>query len=208
MKNDKIPTLNELMAKITPENQHDEVGFGTVPITVKIKRLRSDAVVPKYAYDGDAGFDLVAVKDVIIEPGETKLVPTGLAVELPPGYELQIRPRSGVTLKTKLRVQLGTVDSSYRGEIGVIIDNIAPVYLANGWGPALKGKAYLIDGSKTDGNFVHGTYIIRKGDRIAQAVISAVPRVSFVEVDELSESKRGTGGFGSSGVKANKEGSQ
>lgn len=195
------------MAKITPENQHEEVGFGTVPITVKIKRLRSDAVVPKYAYDGDAGFDLVAVEDVIIEPGETKLVPTGLAVELPPGYELQIRPRSGVTLKTQLRVQLGTVDSSYRGEIGVIIDNITPVYLTDGWGSALKGKAYLIDGSKADGNFVHGTYIIRKGDRIAQAVISAVPRVSFIEVDELSESKRGTGGFGSSGVKANKEGS-
>lgn len=170
-------------------------------IKVKIKRTHPDATLPRYAHDGDAGFDLVAVEDVIIEPGETKLVRTGLAVELPPGYELQVRPRSGVTLKTKLRVQSGTVDSNYRGEIGVIVDNIAPLYLADGWGPALEGTAYLVDGFKiTDGNFVYGTYIIRKGDRIAQAVINAVPRASFVEVDELSESERGTGGFGSSGT--------
>ena len=93
-------------------------------LSVKIKRLHPDAVIPQYAHEGDAGFDLVAAADVIIEPGETALIPTGIAVELPPGYELQVRPRSGITLRTKLRVQLGTVDSNYRGEIGVIVDNI------------------------------------------------------------------------------------
>lgn len=203
MKNDKIPALDELMAKITPENQHEEVGFGTVPVTVKIKRLRPDAVVPKYAYDGDAGFDLVAVEDVIIEPGETKLVPTGLAIELPPGYELQVRPRSGVTLKTKLRVQLGTVDSNYRGEIGVIVDclndNANNVYTD---GRLIQFASDITNTTvKIDEYVQDGSYIIRKGDRIAQAVIKSVEQAHFVEVDELDETERGTGGFGSSGTK-------
>src|SRR5690606_2151827 len=74
--------------------------------TVKVKRLHPDAVIPTKAHTGDAGFDLVAVEDSIIEPGDTALIKTGLAFELPPGYEMQVRPRSGVTFKTKLRVQL------------------------------------------------------------------------------------------------------
>src|SRR5690606_19806136 len=93
-------------------------------MNVKVKLMHPDAVIPKKAHAHDAGFDLVAVEDTIIEPGATQLIKTGLAFELPPGYEMQIRPRSGVTLKTKLRVQLGTVDSNYRGEVGVIVDNI------------------------------------------------------------------------------------
>jgi len=184
------------VAQMIEKHAHEIVNN---PITVKIKRLHPDAVLPRYAHDGDAGFDLVAVEDVIIEPGETKLVPTGLAVELPPGYELQVRPRSGVTLKTKLRVQLGTVDSNYRGEIGVIVDNI----YNNGWddGEVLCWPSDLTDEPIARGHYPYGTYIIQRGDRIAQAVINAVPRTSFVEVDELSESKRGAGGFGSSGTK-------
>src|SRR5574342_1134669 len=94
-------------------------------LNVKIKRLNEAAVIPKYAREGDAGFDLIATQDVIIEPGATTLVPTGLAFELPPGYEMRIRPRSGVTFKTKLRVQLGTIDSGFRGEVHVIVDNIS-----------------------------------------------------------------------------------
>jgi len=217
LKNDKIPTLDELMAKITPENQHEEVGFDVVPVTVKIKRLRPDAVVPKYVYDGDAGFDLVAVENVIIEPGETKLVPTGLAVELPPGYELQIRPRSGVTLKTKLRVQLGTVDAGYRGEIGVIVDNIAQKERGiedgiNDWGELyvttheIKDRIlHTVNGEKEvrpNEVYLRNTYIIRKGDRIAQGVITPFTTATFVEVDELSDTTRGVGGFGSTGVKS------
>jgi deoxyuridine 5'-triphosphate nucleotidohydrolase len=98
----------------------------TMKLNVKIQRLNSEAIIPKYAREGDAGFDLVAVEDTIVEPGATVLVSTGLAFEIPPGYEMQIRPRSGVTVKTKLRVQIGTIDSGYRGEIKVMVDNIAP----------------------------------------------------------------------------------
>lgn len=178
-------------------------------LRVKIKRLHPDAVIPRYAHEFDAGFDLVAVEDVIIEPGETKLVRTGLAISLPPNYELQVRPRSGISLRTKLRVVLGTVDSGYRGEIGVIVDNIAQKeYYCRGknqeLGVLYDENAIGIDGreSVTGKSHPAGTYIIRKGDRIAQAVIKRVEQAYFVEVDELDETERGTDGFGSSGVKA------
>lgn len=183
-------------------------------MNVNIKKLHEDAVMPKYAHEGDAGVDLVAIEDVIIEPEETALVKTGLAFELPDGYEMQIRPRSGITLKTKLRVQLGTVDSHYRGEVGVIIDNTAQV---KPWGIDLNEKEieYLrnyvvetIDGEHitqswfTSDETLDSTYIIRKGDRIAQAVIAPVSRAQFTEIDTLGETSRGEGGFGSSGVNA------
>src|SRR5690606_28722335 len=93
-------------------------------IHIGFKRLTPDAVIPTKAHVSDSGFDIVASADVIIEPSATVVVPTGIAVELPKGYEAQVRPRSGVTSKTKLRVQLGTIDQAYRGEIGVIVDNI------------------------------------------------------------------------------------
>lgn len=146
-------------------------------LRVKIKRLK-DVELPKYAKPGDSGFDLVAAEDTIIWPGETKVVPTGLAFEIPPGYELQVRPRSGMTRNTKLRVVLGTVDSGYRGEVGVLVDNTErPI--------SLNMKAHVIE----------------KGTRIAQGVIAPVITADFVEVDELSDSERGKGGFGSTGVK-------
>lgn len=168
-------------------------------LNVKIKRLNEDAVIPKYAREGDAGFDLIATSDVIIEPGETKLVPTGLAFELPPGYEMQIRPRSGVTLKTKLRVQLGTIDSGYRGEVGVIVDNVAPHQHVNMPVKCCEG----IDGKITeiDEETMFNAHIVRKGDRICQAVIAPVESVKFVDADVLDESMRGGQGFGSTGVK-------
>jgi dUTP pyrophosphatase len=167
---------------------------------VKVKRLNNEAVIPKYAREGDAGFDLIAMEDVIIEPGETKVIPTGLAFEIPPGYEMQIRPRSGVTAKTKLRVQLGTIDSGYRGEIGVIVDNISPAF--SGY---VKPYLYGIDGNVASG-LEHSrktlfTYIIFKGDRIAQGVLAPIETAHFYPVEELDATARGTSGFGSSGVK-------
>src|SRR5699024_2721368 len=93
-------------------------------ISVGFKRLTDGAVIPTKAHYNDSGFDLYASEDVIIEPCETAIVLTGIAVELPKGFEAQIRPRSGVTAKTKLRVQLGTIDNGYTGEIGVIVDNV------------------------------------------------------------------------------------
>jgi dUTP pyrophosphatase len=167
-------------------------------LSVKIMRLCPDAVIPRYAHEGDAGFDLVAAADVIIEPGETALILTGIAVELPPGYELQVRPRSGITLRTKLRVQLGTVDSNYRGEVGVIVDNTLPdPHMTLTYALTIDGGTFQIyDDMEVEGN----SYIIRKGDRIAQGVIAPIAAVNFVEVDELSDTTRGESGFGSTGV--------
>lgn len=145
-------------------------------MNVNIKRLSADATTPTYAHTTDACFDLYAVCSVVIGPGETVLVPTGLAFEIPPGYEMQIRPRSGITLKTPLRVQLGTVDSGYVGEVGVLVDNTE--WKSNG----LADTIGIVGGDfiKTEGYFneyvrvPEGSYIIRKGDRIAQAVIKPV----------------------------------
>lgn len=178
-------------------------------VALKIKKLRDDIPTPVYAHEYDSGFDLVAVEDVVIEPGETKIVPTGLAVSLPPGFEIQIRPRSGITAKTKLRVQLGTVDSAYRGELGVIVDNISPLHyevdedseliLSRSKGLLLVDRSFREDPYKS---YRRGTYLIRKGDRIAQAVVQKVEQAHFYVVDELDATERGDGGFGSSGVKS------
>ncbi|MEC1648201.1 dUTP diphosphatase [Bacillus halotolerans] len=168
-------------------------------MNVNIKRLSPDAQTPAYAHATDAGFDLVAASDVIIEPGETACVPTGLAFEIPEGYEMQIRPRSGITLKTKLRVQLGTVDCGYAGEVGVIVDNIsqAPELVSR----MVKDISEGLIASDNRELHRYDTYIIRKGDRLAQAVIKPVEQAVFTEVDALGDSDRGAGGFGSSGVR-------
>ena len=148
---------------------------------VKIKKLHEDAVVPKYGTPGAAGFDLVAVEDTYIKPGETKLVKTGFAIAVPEGYEMQVRPRSGLSLKTSLRVanSPGTVDSDFRGEVCVIAHNAAGPYGNQG------GDLNAI--------------VINKGDRIAQGVICPVMKVEFDVVDSLDETKRGEGGYGSTG---------
>ncbi|HDR4393240.1 deoxyuridine 5'-triphosphate nucleotidohydrolase [Bacillus sp. FSL W8-0519] len=168
-------------------------------LRVKIKRVK-DVELPKYAREFDAGFDLVAAEDVIINPGETKVIPTGLAFEIPPGYEMQIRPRSGMSRKTKIRVVLGTIDSGYRGEVGVIVDNVSLIEYAS----MPRFNAGILAG---DNDFAitkpvkYEVIKISKGDRIAQGVIAPVITAHFDEVDELSDSERGKGGFGSTGVK-------
>jgi dUTP pyrophosphatase len=168
-------------------------------MNIRIKKLHPDAVVPVYARPGDSGFDLVSVADVIVRPGETVMVPTGLIFEIPEGYELQVRPRSGISVRTKLRVSNtpGTVDSGYRGEVCVLLDNINPLITH----PFVYSED--LNGNEVEeyGKFPVGTYIIRKGDRIAQGVIAPVIRAEFEVVDELSETERGAGGFGSSGVR-------
>ena len=143
-------------------------------IKVKTLKLHEDAMIPEYKTPGASGVDLRTVKTIVIEPKDTVIVGTGLAFEIPEGYEMQIRPRSGLSAKTKLRVanSPGTIDSDYRGEVGIIIDNtgIEPI-------------------------------TILAGERIAQAVIQKVEQVIFEEVDQLSDTKRGKGGFGSTGTK-------
>nr|WP_026593023.1 deoxyuridine 5'-triphosphate nucleotidohydrolase [Bacillus sp. UNC437CL72CviS29] len=174
-------------------------------ILVKVKRLHEDAVIPQYAKPGDSGFDLVAVEDVIIEPGETKVIPIGLAFEIPIGYEMQIRPRSGISRKTKLRVVLGTIDSGYRGEVGVIADNASIIEYSSQ--PRLLKGAFVGDNDFNVTKMTKYEVIkISKGDRIAQGVIAPVSQVTFEEVEDLSESERGEGGFGSTGVVNNENG--
>ena len=137
---------------------------------LSIKRLSPDAILPKYQTSGSAGFDLHAVDNYVLMLGETILIGTGLSFEFEQGYELQIRPRSGLSAKTKLRVLLGTIDSDYRGEVKVIIENIG-----------------------------HMVCIIDKGDRVAQAVLAPIVQAEIVEVEELGETLRGPNGFGHSG---------
>jgi dUTP pyrophosphatase len=142
-------------------------------LRIKIHRLSECAVLPKYAHgpDEDAGLDLHALADTVLEPGVPSLVPTGLTIEVPPGYEAQIRPRSGLALRHAITMpnSPATIDPGYRGEIRVILLNLG-----------------------------REPYRIQAGDRIAQMVIARYEAVEWVET-ELAGSKRGTGGFGSSG---------
>tara|TARA_A100000164_G_C21700165_1_gene673153 strand:- start:91 stop:522 length:432 start_codon:yes stop_codon:yes gene_type:complete len=140
---------------------------------ILIKRLSKEIPLPKYETNGSSGMDLAANIETIIEPGDTSIIPTGLAVSIPKGFEVQVRPRSGLAAKQKLTVlnTPGTIDSDYRGEIKVILVN---------------------HGSKN--------FKIEKGDRIAQMIVCPVIIAQIVEVENLSDTKRGKDGFGSTGT--------
>lgn len=140
---------------------------------VKIKKLHQDAIVPQYQTQGSAGFDLHAIEKYVLKAGSITLIKTGLAMEIDSGFELQIRPRSGLALKNQITVlnSPGTIDSDYRGEIMVILYNH----------------------SQQD-------FVVNKGDRIAQGVIAKYERADFEVCMQLSDTQRGSGGFGSSGV--------
>jgi dUTP pyrophosphatase len=159
-------------------------------VKVYLEICRKDAIVPTYANEGDSGMDVYAAEDVLIEPGQTVIVPTGIKLAIPKGYEIQVRPRSGISYKTPLRISNspGTIDSGYRDELGIIMTNTSE-----------KSDYSLIE-IKSSGN-KKGTYKINKGDRIAQIVLQVVPRINFVKVDSVKDigSDRG-GGFGSTGV--------
>ena len=147
--------------------------YGAPTLDVQLKMLDAGLEAPSYAHPGDAGADLRAREDVVLQPGERKLVPTGVAISLPHGYVALIHPRSGLATKHGLTIvnAPGTVDAGYRGEISVTLLNT--------------------DASQP--------IELRRGDRIAQMVIQRVEHAQFVPVAELSESVRGTGGFGSTG---------
>lgn len=144
-------------------------------IKIYVEICREGIELPQYARLGDAGMDIRAAEDVFIAINETKLIPTGLKVAIPRGYELQIRPRSGLSCKTLLRIanSPGTIDSGYRDEIGIIITN-----------------------TSTDKE-----YTIKKGERIAQIVLNEIPIIKWDIVNDVSEinGNRG-GGFGSTGI--------
>lgn len=141
---------------------------------IKFKKLNPNAQIPVKAFASDAGADLKSVANLTIAPGKHTIVPTGLAIEMPEGWEAQIRSRSGLAAKKQIFVinSPGTIDANYRNEIGVILQNL-------GTEP----------------------FVINIGDRIAQIVLKQVPSVEFIEVDTLSETDRNMDGFGSTGVK-------
>ena len=171
-------------------------------IQVGFKKLSEHATLPTKAHATDSGFDLYAAEDVIVEPGQTVVVKTDIAIVLPEGHEAQVRKRSGITSKTKLRVRLGTIDNPYRGNIGITVDNISQKFLHAE--TARTKYVRRLDNSAVQPTFgdyyLHETYLIHKGDKLAQLVIQAIPAVEAVEVFELDETDRGTNGFGSSGV--------
>lgn len=159
-------------------------------VNVAIQKLAEDAVIPTYARPGDAGMDIRAIEDVTINPGETKIVKTGIAVAVPIGYELQVRPRSGLSARTPIRIanSPGTIDSGYRGEIGIALHNSAA---------AIKD----IDQSLTPESVLWGEGVtITKGDRIAQLVLKKVPTCAFYEVEDIKTVPGDReGGWGSTG---------
>ncbi len=142
-------------------------------MTVKFRKTDPSATLPSYAHPGDAGMDLCSAEELVIPRGERHLVRTGLAMRLPPGYEAQVRPRSGLALRKGVTVlnSPGTIDEGYRGEIGVVLVNLG-----------------------------EGPFEIRKGDRIAQMVVAPCTRAGIELVSELDSTERGAGGFGSTGV--------
>lgn len=171
-------------------------------IPVKIK-LTENGKMPTYATDQSAGFDLYASETIVIEPGETKLIPLGVMFEIPLGYEIQIRPRSGISLKTKLRQSngVGTIDADYRGEVSMMFDNIFHVdeeEREDLFYETLNIEGDLVDVSVGSPAF---SYIIQKGDRICQGILAKAPQAQFIQVDELSDTDRGSGGFGHTGTK-------
>lgn len=174
-------------------------------MNIKVKKVNANAVIPTYATDGSAGFDLYAVEDVIIAPGETKKVPLGLSFELPEGYCLLILPRSGLSYKTKLRQpnSVGVIDADYRGEVCMMFDNIQH-YREEEEATTVDGEYIIYNVSDeyhycSENFFDAGSYVINKGDRIAQGIIQEIPKVRFEEVESLSITSRGSGGFGSTG---------
>ena len=140
---------------------------------IRIQRIHPQAILPKYAHGPaeDAGMDLHAVEDVTLEPGVARLVPTGLTLEVPPGFEAQVRPRSGLALKHAITIPNapGTIDPGYRGEVRVIMLNLG-----------------------------RDAYTVHAGDRIAQMIVARYEAVEWLE-GSLADSTRGAGGFGSSG---------
>jgi dUTP pyrophosphatase len=138
--------------------------------SIKVKLINEKARFPEYAHEGDAGLDLFSIESVIINPGESKLIHTGIAIELPRGTEAQIRPKSGLALKNQVTVlnSPGTIDSNYRGEIRIILIN-------------------------------HGRkpFVVEKGMKIAQMIIKPVLYVDIKKVEELTDTIRGERGFGS-----------
>ncbi|WP_052636165.1 dUTP diphosphatase [Peptoclostridium litorale] len=149
------------------------IDWRRVDLKLKIKKIDENAVVPRYAHDGDAGLDLFSIEEKRIDPGDRALLRTGISMQLPENTEAQIRPRSGLALKNGITVlnTPGTIDEGYRGEVCIILINHS-----------------------------EKSFAVEKGMKIAQMVIKPVLKVDVEEVEDLSASGRGENGFGSTGI--------
>ena len=166
-----VNECSELQKEVNEYRQQEET-----KLILNFKKLSPTAITPTKAHTTDAGFDLYADEDVVLKYGETTAILTNIAIELPEGYVADVRPRSGLTLYSGLRVHYGTIDSGYRNGIGIICEN------------------------GDHGALCNRTVRIKKGQKIAQLVILPIPEITLQEVEELSDSDRGVNGFGSTGV--------
>ena len=191
--------LKQLMGSVTNAINETE-GISKRYIRVPYEKCHEDAKAPAYAHETDSGMDVYALEDITLAPGEQKIIPIGIKVALPAGYELQVRPKSGISSKTKLRVANapGTIDAGYRDEIGVIIENVEPPIRSIATDFAESPNDFIPVGAIEFGR----SYTIGKGQKFAQLVLSEVPKAVLYEVESVGEigEDRG-GGFGSTGLK-------
>ena len=194
VKKDFVRTLRATITNAINETE----GISKRIIEIPIELCHPDAKIPQYANISDSGLDVYALDDYTINPGETKLIPTGIKLAIPPGYEIQVRPKSGRALKTKLRIANtpGTVDAGYRDEIKVIVENVES---------PIQDIAYEFDenGKIIINSILHGSsHTIGKGEKFCQLVLMEVPKANFFRVEKVGEigENRG-GGFGSTGLK-------
>lgn len=195
--NAKKDFLKQIFGTITTAI-NDTEGISKKYVQIPLEICHNEAKIPQYANISDSGMDVYALEDYTINPGETKLIPTGIKLAIPPGYEIQVRPKSGRALKTKLRIANtpGTIDAGYRDEIRVIIENIES---------PIKDITYHFDdnGKIILDSILHGaSHTIGKGEKFCQLVLCEVPKAALYKVESVGEigENRG-GGFGSTGLK-------
>jgi len=171
---------------------------------IKFKQTMGGLKLPKYATENSSCFDIYSAEDVVLKPSECAAVRTGLIFEPEEGYGIMLYPRSGISKKTHLRFanSVGVIDNDYRGEVMVLLENAMPKPLVNNLVPSYK----LVDGSVVDMDYTYGylpegTIVIKRGDRIAQAMPIKIEKAELVQTKKVTETKRGEGGFGSTGVK-------
>lgn len=194
--------LKEMLASIV-NCINDTEGIAKRNVPVAIELCHPDAKIPQYAHISDSGMDVYALDDITVHPGETVLVPTGIKVALPVGFELQVRPKSGRALKTKLRVANtpGTIDQAYRDEIKIIIENIEPPIRDITTNTILKENG-AVDHMEITSIEYGRDFTIGKGEKFCQLVLCEVPKVAFYRVDNVQEiGDNRNGGFGSTGLK-------
>lgn len=190
--------LKQLMgATINAINETE--GISKRYVRIPYEKCHEDAKEPAYAHLSDSGMDVYALEDITLAPGEQKIIPIGIKVALPAGYELQVRPKSGLSAKTKLRIANapGTIDAGYRDEIGVIIENVEPPIRSIAIDFAESPNDPIPVGAIEFGK----SYTIGKGQKFAQLVLSEVPKAVLYEVEKVGEiGEDRNGGFGSTGA--------